>query len=91
MVQNYITEEVFYYVLADDGSDLSGEESESDSDEEMSEDPNSNLDKEDDIHFKKDTVGSDPQRQKMRVRGSALARTRFELVGRRLKIEEEVR
>ena len=38
-----------------------------------------------------DAVGSDPPRQKMRVHGGPVARTRFELVVRRLELEEEVR
>ena len=38
-----------------------------------------------------DAVGSDPPRQKMRVHGGPVVRTRFELVVRRLELEEEVR
>ena len=62
MLQNNSTDEVLDYVLADDDSDLSGEESESYSDEEISEHPSLNLDKEDDIRLNTGTVGSDPPR-----------------------------
>ena len=74
MALNYTTDEVPDYVLANGDADLSSEESESDSDEEICQNFSLNLDKECDILVNPGTVGLDLARQKVMVPSGAVVR-----------------